>query len=76
MYQHVHDKAIELQHKVYYHCSSKETVLAWITGGFHLYVTFGPFENISNVIAGCNSLLQWIRNEDPKTFVKDFPVFN
>jgi len=75
MYEHVHEKAIENQHKKYYHCSSKETVLAWITGGFHLYATFGPLESISNVIAGCNSLLQWIKAEDTKLFVLDSPVF-
>ena len=94
MYQHVHEKAIEHHHKVYYHCSGKETVLAWITGGFYLYVyldkitivmvliggmgryaTFGPFESISNVIAGCNSLLQWVKTEENKAFVLDSPVF-
>jgi len=75
MYQHVHEKAIEHHHKVYYHCSGKETVLAWITGGFYLYATFGPFESISNVIAGCNSLLQWVKTEENKAFVLDSPVF-
>lgn len=76
MYQHVHMRATQNSYKVYYHCGAKETVIVWVTGGFQLYATFGPLESISNVISGCNELLQWIKKEETKIFVLDSPVFN
>jgi hypothetical protein len=62
-------------HKVFYHISDKETIIAWVTTGFELYATFGPLEQKSVCIKGCNMLLKWIKQEENNLFIQDSPVW-
>ena len=62
-------------HKVYYHVSEKETVVAWVTTGFELYATFSPLESKAVAIKACNQLLQWIKAEENSLFILDSPVW-
>lgn len=64
-----------LTHRVFYHVSEKETVVAWTTAGFELYATFGPLESKSVCIRGCNQLLKWIKQEESSLFILDSPVW-
>jgi hypothetical protein len=67
--------ALGTPHKVYYHISDKETIIAWVTTGFELYATFGPLEQKSVCIKSCNMLLKWIKQEENNLFIQDSPVW-
>jgi len=62
-------------HKVYYHVSEKETIVAWVTAGFELYATFSPLESKAVAIRACNQLLKWIKAEENSLFILDSPVW-
>lgn len=64
-----------LTHRVYYHVSEKETIVAWTTAGFELYAVFGPLESKAVCIRGCNQLLKWIKQEESSLFILDSPVW-
>jgi vacuolar fusion protein MON1 len=67
--------ASHLTHRVYYHVSEKETIVAWTTAGFELYAVFGPLESKAVCIRGCNQLLKWIKQEESSLFILDSPVW-
>lgn len=75
VYQYVHKRASQSSNKVFMHSTGKELVLAWMTGGFKLYATFGPLVPLPSAIRGCNTLLSWIKQEENSIFVLDSPVF-
>lgn len=75
VYQYVHKRASQSSNKVFMHSTGKELVLAWMTGGFKLYATFGPLVALPSAIRGCNTLLSWIKQEENSIFVLDSPVF-
>ncbi|KAL6064796.1 Vacuolar fusion protein MON1 A [Balamuthia mandrillaris] len=58
-------------HKIYYHISARESVLAWVTQGFELYATFGPLVPKAASIKACNELLRWLRGEEENLFMLD-----
>lgn len=62
-------------HKVYYHTSDRESILAWLTPGFELYATFSPMSSKANAIRICNQLLRWIKSEEEHLFVQNTPVW-
>jgi len=62
-------------HKVYYQISKRESILAWATGAFELYATFGPMVPKSAAIKSCNQVLRWIRSEESSLFILNTPVW-
>jgi len=62
-------------HKVYYHRSESETIVAWVTPGFDLYACFSPLVSKAAAIKGCNSLLRWIKQEENSLFILTSPVW-
>jgi hypothetical protein len=62
-------------HKVYYHRSESEVVVAWLATGFDLYACFAPLVNKPDAIRGCNMLLKWIKQEESNLFINSTPVW-
>jgi hypothetical protein len=62
-------------HKVYYHRSESEVVVAWLASGFDLYACFAPLVNKPDAIRGCNMLLKWIKQEESNLFINSSPVW-
>eukprot|EP01088_Endostelium_zonatum_P017174 TRINITY_DN4933_c0_g1_i1.p1 TRINITY_DN4933_c0_g1~~TRINITY_DN4933_c0_g1_i1.p1 ORF type:complete len:450 (+),score=93.10 TRINITY_DN4933_c0_g1_i1:48-1397(+) len=56
-------------HKVYYQRSDRETIVAWITNVFELFVVFGPDESKSVCIRACNKLRDWLKKEEDSIFI-------
>ncbi|XP_063238833.1 vacuolar fusion protein MON1 homolog A isoform X2 [Bacillus rossius redtenbacheri] len=52
-----------------------ETMLAWVTSGFELYVTFEPLVTKHNAINAVNKLLRWIKKEEDRLFILNAPTF-
>jgi len=79
LYQQVHHSVNILEkdkpHKVYYHRSESETIVAWVTNGFDLYACFSPLVSKAAAIKGCNSLLRWIKQEENNLFILTSPVW-
>lgn len=79
LYQEVHQRVYLLDkdrpHKVYYHRSESETLVAWVTAGFDLFAVFGPVIPKSVAIKACNTLLKWIKQDEPNLFIHTSPVW-
>ncbi|KNC55853.1 vacuolar fusion protein MON1 A [Thecamonas trahens ATCC 50062] len=61
--------------KIYYQVSQSETLLAWVTSSFELYVVFGPLVPKKLAIASCNKLLRWIKSQEGTLFILNSPVW-
>ncbi|XP_014218485.1 vacuolar fusion protein MON1 homolog A [Copidosoma floridanum] len=53
----------------------KETMLAWVTSGFEIYVTFEPLVTKTDAINSISKLLKWIKKEEEKLFILNSPTF-
>ncbi|XP_011306022.1 vacuolar fusion protein MON1 homolog A [Fopius arisanus] len=53
----------------------KETMLAWVTSGFELYVTFEPLVTKPDAINAVSKLLNWIEKEEDRLFILNSPTF-
>ncbi|CAD6241678.1 GSCOCG00009337001-RA-CDS [Cotesia congregata] len=53
----------------------KETMLAWVTSGFELYVTFEPLVTKPDAINAVSKLLKWIKKEEDRLFILNSPTF-
>jgi len=78
LYQQVHDNCYldkDKPHKVYYHRSESETIVAWITNAFDLYACFSPLVSKAEAIKGVNNLLKWINKEEHNLFITNATVW-
>jgi len=62
-------------HKVYYHRSESEVVVAWLGTAFDLYACFAPLVNKPDAIRGCNMLLKWMKQEESNLFITSSHVW-
>ncbi|XP_058803060.1 vacuolar fusion protein MON1 homolog A [Phymastichus coffea] len=53
----------------------QETMLAWVTSGFELYVTFEPLVTKTDAINSITKLLKWIKKEEERLFILNSPTF-
>ncbi|XP_046481985.1 vacuolar fusion protein MON1 homolog [Neodiprion pinetum] len=53
----------------------KETMLAWVTSGFELYLTFEPLVTKPDAINSVSKLLKWIKKEEERLFILNSPTF-
>jgi len=79
IYEQVHNSVHLLDsdkpHKIYFHRSESETILAWVTSAFDLYACFSPLVSKPNAIRACNLLLRWIKAEENNLFILNSPVW-
>lgn len=61
--------------KLIYESHEKEIILAWVTTGYELYVTFEPTVDKNLVITLVNKLLSWIKKEEEQLFILNAPTF-
>ncbi|XP_034826385.1 vacuolar fusion protein MON1 homolog [Maniola hyperantus] len=61
--------------KLIFRSNSHNTVLAWVTNGFELYVTFDPLMEKDHAIRAVDRLLHWIKKEEERIFIMHAPTF-
>ncbi|XP_045762193.1 protein SAND [Maniola jurtina] len=61
--------------KLIFRSNSHDTVLAWVTNGFELYVTFDPLMEKDHAIRAVDRLLHWIKKEEERIFIMHAPTF-
>ncbi|CAH2098227.1 unnamed protein product [Euphydryas editha] len=61
--------------KLIFRSNSHDTVLAWVTNGFELYVTFDPLMEKDHAIRAVDRLLHWIKKEEQRIFIMNAPTF-
>ncbi|XP_046972741.1 protein SAND [Vanessa cardui] len=61
--------------KLIFRSNSHDTVLAWVTNGFELYVTFDPLMEKDHAIRAVDRLLHWIKKEEERIFIMNAPTF-
>ncbi|KAM3962218.1 LOW QUALITY PROTEIN: vacuolar fusion protein MON1 homolog [Aphomia sociella] len=61
--------------KLIFRSNSHDTVLAWVTNGFELYVTFDPLMEKDQAIRAVDRLIQWIKKEEHRIFIMNAPTF-
>ncbi|XP_039745303.1 protein SAND [Pararge aegeria] len=61
--------------KLIFRSNSDDTVLAWVTNGFELYVTFDPLMEKDQAIRAVDRLLHWIKREEERIFIMHAPTF-
>ncbi|XP_059056311.1 protein SAND [Achroia grisella] len=61
--------------KLIFRSNSHDTVLAWVTNGFELYVTFDPLMEKDHAIRAVDRLIQWIKKEEHRIFIMNAPTF-
>ncbi|XP_048003391.1 protein SAND isoform X2 [Leguminivora glycinivorella] len=61
--------------KLIFRSNSQDTILAWITNGFELYVTFDPLMDKDQAIKAVDRLLRWIKREEQRIFIMNAPTF-
>nr|CAD7567396.1 unnamed protein product [Timema californicum] len=77
LYQALHHRlhAASRPLKLLHQQLDKETLLAWVTSGFELYVTFEPLVTKHSAINAVNKLLRWIKKEEERLFILNAPTF-
>ncbi|CAJ0958762.1 unnamed protein product [Ranitomeya imitator] len=77
LYQHLHGRAHCSSRPLttVYHMGPRESVLAWVTEAFELYVCFSPLGSKSSAVNGVSRLLRWIRKEEEKLFILSSPTY-
>jgi len=70
VYQNIHTRLHKgtRAHRIYYHVSTSETVLAWLTSEFQLFATFGPLTTKAQATQTCNRLNRWLKREEESLF--------
>ncbi|XP_048878508.1 vacuolar fusion protein MON1 homolog A [Brienomyrus brachyistius] len=71
LYQYLHSR---MHHptrplRSIYSCGESESLLAWVTSGFELYLCFSPLATKALAAAAINKLLKWIRKEEERLFI-------
>lgn len=61
--------------KLIYEMKEMEIILAWVTVGYELFVTFEPIIDKSTAITLVNKLLKWIKKEENTLFIMNAPHF-
>lgn len=61
--------------KLIYEMKEKEIMLAWVTTGYELFITFEPIIDKLIVIKLVNKLLSWIKKEEDQIFILNAPTF-
>ncbi|XP_013190996.2 protein SAND [Amyelois transitella] len=61
--------------KLIFRSNADETVLAWVTNGFELYVTFDALMEKDQAIRAVDRIIQWIRKEEHRIFIMNAPTF-
>ncbi|KAF9803813.1 hypothetical protein SFRURICE_013090 [Spodoptera frugiperda] len=61
--------------KLIFRSNSCDTILAWVTNGFELYVTFDPLMEKDQAIKAVDRLLKWIKKEEQRIFIMHAPTF-
>ncbi|XP_032521975.2 protein SAND [Danaus plexippus] len=61
--------------KLIFRSNSDDTILAWITNGFELYVTFDALMEKDQAIRAIDRLLHWIKREEERIFIMNAPTF-
>ncbi|XP_026316095.1 protein SAND [Hyposmocoma kahamanoa] len=61
--------------KLIFRSNAHDTVLAWVTNGFELYVTFDPLMEKDQAIKAVDRLLRWIKKEEQRIFIMNAPTF-
>ncbi|XP_068624080.1 vacuolar fusion protein MON1 homolog [Battus philenor] len=61
--------------KFIFRSNSEDTILAWITNGFELYVTFDSLVEKEQTKRAVDHLLQWIKREENRIFIMNAPTF-
>lgn len=74
VHNRVHDQSRPL--KLILEVREHETVLAWITVGYELYLSFEPFISKITIIGLVNKLLRWIKKEENTLFMMSSPVLS
>lgn len=76
-YQCLHHRLHSLSRplKLIFQQLDKETMLAWVTLGFELYVTFEPLVTKPDAIEAVSKLLKWIKKEEERLFILNSPTF-
>lgn len=74
VHHRVHDQSRPL--KLILEVREHETVLAWITVGYELYLSFEPFISKISIIGLVNKLLRYIKKEETTLFMLSSPVLS
>ncbi|KAL4713698.1 hypothetical protein ACJJTC_004229 [Scirpophaga incertulas] len=61
--------------KLIFRSNSDNTILAWVTNGFELYVTFDALMEKDQAIKAVDRLLRWIKKEEQRIFIMNAPTF-
>ncbi|VVD06029.1 unnamed protein product, partial [Leptidea sinapis] len=61
--------------KLIFRSNSQDTVLAWVTNGFELYVTFDALMEKDRAIRAVDQLLRWIKELEKRIFIMNAPTF-
>ncbi|XP_041971420.1 protein SAND [Aricia agestis] len=61
--------------KLIFRSNCENTVLAWVTNGFELYVTFDALMEKDHAIRAVDRLLCWIKREEKSIFIMNAPTF-
>ncbi|GBP51566.1 Vacuolar fusion protein MON1 homolog A [Eumeta japonica] len=61
--------------KLIFKANSENTILAWVTLGFELYVTFDALVEKNYAITAVDRLLRWIKKEEERIFIMNAPTF-
>ncbi|XP_030034145.2 protein SAND [Manduca sexta] len=61
--------------KLIFRSNAQDTILAWVTNGFELYVTFDALMEKDQVIKAVDRLLWWIKKEEQRIFIMNAPTF-
>ncbi|XP_066592331.1 vacuolar fusion protein MON1 homolog [Prorops nasuta] len=77
LYQGLHHKLHNTSRplKLIFQQLEKETMLAWVTASFELYVTFEPLVTKPDAIEAINKLMKWIKKEEERLFILNSPTF-
>ncbi|KAG6460565.1 hypothetical protein O3G_MSEX012069 [Manduca sexta] len=61
--------------KLIFRSNAQDTILAWVTNGFELYVTFDALMEKDQAIKAVDRLLWWIKKEEQRIFIMNAPTF-
>lgn len=77
IYYDIHNRVHNISRplKLIYEMKEHEIILAWVTTGYELYVTFEPIIDKNSAITLVNKLLKWIKKEESTLFILSAPHF-
>ncbi|XP_073397363.1 vacuolar fusion protein MON1 homolog B-like isoform X3 [Dendrobates tinctorius] len=70
----IHSSARPL--RLIYHVAEKETLLAWVTSKFELYMAFSSLVTKVGAINVITKLLRWIKREEDRLFIRYPPKYS